>query len=129
MAHDNQKIICTALGFSAYNYSSMVLEHEQLWMQRYFTNNDIMVKALESSQSFWTWWQRQWELRDEQFVFQTNLKFIEMPLSDDMRAIVTELYYDAHNVMSFKAFPNKLVRLEAGREIIKQYEVIKNLKQ
>jgi hypothetical protein len=129
MKNKNQQLICKALGLTDLSYSEMVFEYATLWFNRYFFNNDIMVNALEASPSFWAWWKNQWEIRNERFICEANLNTIELPLEVDCKLIALGLYYDAHDVMGLQVFPNKLVRIEAGREIIKQYETIKSLKK
>lgn len=128
MKNANQQLICQSLGLTDLDYSTMVFEYSNQWMKRYFFNDEIMIKALEKSPMFWAWWKNQWQIRDEQFITMCSLNQIDEVLEGTCRTVAIELYEAEHDAHKLIVFPNKLVRMEAGREIIKQYETIKKLK-
>jgi hypothetical protein len=126
MKTTNQELISKALGLTDLGYSQMVFDYATEWMKRYFFGNDIMIKALESSPLFWAWWKNQWNIRDEHFIDLCSLTG-EL-LEGKVLEAAFSIYQDEHNVYGLIIFPNKLVRIEAGREIIRQSETIKKLK-
>lgn len=123
----NKQIICTALGMNELQYAEMVEEFGQLWMNRYFGHEEIMLNALNKSKTFWAWWVNQWENRNEDYVRLTNLAIIELPLDRVTKAVAIELYRETHAANELKIVPNKFVVAEVNK-LIKQEELnLKNI--
>lgn len=121
-------IIIEALQMSEYQYVLMRGDYANLWMERYFGTEQLIIDALNASPTFWKWWNKQWDNRDNEFVKVTGLDMIDLPLDRDTMAITTDLYEEHHNIDQLKIVPNMKVVKEVGALIITETEKLNLIK-
>ena len=105
------KAIQQALGITELDYHTMVMNYGYDWLAGYFGNDDKMISRVASSKMFWAWWKNQWNIRNDKFVYETNL----MELSNFSRLeriMLKSLYLDAHSPFQLNIRPNVLVMAE-----------------
>ena len=128
---DNKQLIQKTLNHSELSYGQMVYQGGLLWINRYFFFDELMEDIIQRSAMFWGWWKQQWSLRDAEFVYQTSLTRIELPLTGNELLIALDLYYDAHNVHKLRITPNRFVTKEINdllkQELHKTEQLLKTL--
>lgn len=123
----NKQLICRATGKDDAEYFDMVFGFAQLWMERYFGTEKIVINALNNSKSFWAWWINQWDNRNAEFVRLTSLDVIELPLTGITQAMAIELYDETHATNELCIVPNKFVVSEVSKLIKQEESKLKNL--
>lgn len=118
MTH-KEKILQT-LGFSEHGYSLLVESAAYSWAQLNFTNDVPTKESLIQCKTFWEWWNNQWEIRDEQFLKETSLRYINERLTDYELDLALYLYVEKHQVKNIIATPNKWVFKAVGMLIPKE---------
>lgn len=127
MSVGNKITILKALQYSELQYGQMVYDYAQLWIQRYFGADAIVVDALNASKSFWQWWNGQWANRDSIFIHQACLNQLG-ELNGELLTVTRELYADHHSIDELRIVPNRYVVAEVGKLIKAEEAKLKKLK-
>jgi len=124
----NKQYITKALAINEYRYAQMVECSAYVWLTR-LTDDSAVIGEIVKCSIFWKWWINQWEIRDEQYVYECNIKLINEELSGRTLLLARELYNEKHDPMSLKIIPNSLVVNEI-KKIVKnelKKETVKNV--
>ncbi len=104
------------LGYSADEYARLVEEAGYGWVTRFTLNPDAHT-VYGRSAMFWKWWVNEWNLRDEQFLSDTGLRFADKPLTGYPLACALDIYVAFHNINKLDIVPNRWVHEEVARMI------------
>jgi len=100
--------IIKALCISEHKYAEMVESFAYVWLTR-LTSDGEVISEISKSSIFWKWWINQWDIRDEKFAYQCNLKNINEALCGKTLTIARDLFFEAHNPKMLTVIPNKFV--------------------
>lgn len=109
-AEDNQRLVCAALKWNSDTYSKLVFETGLEWIKNNLSlNDDEIVGVIAKCRLFWAWWRNQWDLRDEQFIYETSLRRQELPLEGCALLFAGDIYNDMNSLRTVKLVPNRFV--------------------
>ena len=128
-----KNIIIKSIGITEMRYCTMVMEAGYSWLRSNFGKDASIVNNIAKMRLFWLWWNNQWEIRDAEYVRITSISLINEVLCGDVKSIATELYNDIHNPYHIRVIPNRMLKDEISKlllkEIAKEEESIKMLQQ
>lgn len=124
----NRERILIILGYSLQGYNQLVEHAAYKWLDRYFTDSDLKNKFVKSKR-FWEWWNNEWDIRDEEYLYETSLRFICEPLTGEDLQEALHFFIEKHMVKKLEIIPNKWVREEIDQLIRAEQEKIKSLTQ
>lgn len=108
----NKESIIKALRITEMQYAETVEQFGYNWIKQRFCDMDVVVDGLSRSKMFWAWWKNQWEIRDEQFVRETNIALINEELKGQTLLVSRNLYVELHNPQTLKVKLNVFIRKE-----------------
>jgi hypothetical protein len=94
-------------------YTGIVEKQGYDYAWHYTDHNEAAVKCLSLTASYWKWWLRQWEIRDEVFVAE-----FESYKGMNEQQLLLELYLDHHSPQSIISRPSKSV-LDDALDVMK----------
>jgi len=96
-------------------YAILVEDAGYAWADRFFDREgtDLLVQCA----MFWRWWTNEWNIRDEEFLRETSLRFLNEKLTGLALQTALEEYVDKHQVCKLNIAPNRLVREELELKI------------
>ena len=125
MTHNRNKLILLALGISDHAYSELIYNRGLDWIATNMSpNNEYVLYEIAKTPKFWEWWTNQWEIRDEEYCFETSLLRQSLPLYGTVLLIAKELYVEKHAVKNIIAIPNRFVRIAIAKTINQQIKGI-----
>lgn len=100
-------IIIRAACISLDDYNTHVFNQAAAYLDGIIGTDEHAKSRLMQSPHFWSWWQRQWDNREERFVLVHDLdKLVGDP---DLIELIAELWYDLHSIESLNIRPNRMV--------------------
>lgn len=125
----NRERILILLGYSPQGYNQMIELAGYKWLDRNFTADSKLKNIYVTSKRFWQWWNKQWDLRDNDYLNETSLRYIDEPLTGEELQIALGFFVEKHIISSLEIFPNKWVREEVYSLMKAADEKVKALTQ
>ena len=105
----SREILCFAIGMDYSHYDYMIIERAFEWIEANIPSDEFGINILSNSNSFWEWWNRQWENRNRDFINRHKLaELAAFPTIKQSTAWLME-YYCIHSICSLNIWPNNSI--------------------
>lgn len=115
----NKDYITRALAINEYRYAQVVESSAYVWLTR-LTSDTSVINEIVKCSMFWKWWINQWDIRDEHYLYLSNIKLINETFSGKTLLLARQLYNELHDPNDLRIFPNSMVINQIKRIVKKE---------
>lgn len=104
----NKQQILESCAMSDDEYCNLQFECAVEWIKYRVLDDEEVISAITSKETFWTWWINQWNLRNDEFVID-NIQYI---LAGNHERFLKDVWLHVHQVDRIVAYPSYQCLLE-----------------